>query len=66
MITITCDMCGKKLNPLDGSVSVKFTDESVVIQLGNNFPDIERQLCIACATRANNWISYQLTEGGDN
>lgn len=57
MIEVTCDMCKKPIDYNIDGVNLNFNHYGVV-KFNNNF-DIERQLCIACATRINKWIDEQ-------
>lgn len=68
MITITCDMCGEKLNTLTNRVDLIFDADDLIIprSMGNTFRSTKKQLCVACATRLLNWIGNQLEKGSDN
>ena len=59
MITITCDMCGKKLNKLNDKVDVEVSYSGILPLCGTCFRPQEKQLCITCATRLLNWIENQ-------
>lgn len=61
MITVTCDMCGKKIPTHVDLVDVNF--EYNGMRLGE-FRTKQRNLCITCATRLVNWVDAQLEKGG--
>lgn len=69
MITVTCDMCGEKLNPVVNSIDLKFSYEGLPTLARVSFAGIKKQLCVGCATRLLNWIQAQsencLTGGGN-
>lgn len=69
MITVTCDMCGEKLNPFNNSIDLEFSYEGVSTLARASFAGIKKQLCITCAIRLLNWIQAQsencLTGGGN-
>ena len=64
MITVTCDMCGEKLNPLNDSIDLEFTFEGLPTLVRCSFNGIKKQLCITCATRLLNWVENPLEKGG--
>ena len=66
MITVTCDMCGEKINsPLDEVILDLRTDDDTYSIIGKGFRPARRQLCYSCATRLVNWIDNQLEKGDD-
>jgi hypothetical protein len=63
MITVTCDMCGEKLNPFN-SIDLEFTYDGVPTLDNVLFNGIKKQLRVACATRLLNWIQAQVEKDG--
>lgn len=57
MITITCDMCGEKLDTEQVELELSYDGG---ITLGDVFANKHRNLCPKCATRLVNWIDSQL------
>ena len=57
MITVTCDMCGEKLD-ID-KVELELNYEGLVTLGGYSFKPKHKQLCVTCATRLVNWIDNQ-------
>jgi hypothetical protein len=62
MITVTCDMCGEKLNRADNQVDLSLEYEGIVTLGNGGFRSTRKQLCTTCATRLVNWIDNQLEE----
>lgn len=60
MITITCDMCGTRLNALVNRVEMNLESDTLVTLNHHNFNGCKKELCVACATRLINWIGNQL------
>lgn len=59
MITITCDMCGEKLNPINNQVELCIQYDGIQVLGDTFFRSKQKQLCVACATRLVNWIENQ-------
>ena len=66
MITITCDMCGKRLHRLTNEVDLHFSTEGVVLINQLSFNSIQKQLCFDCATKLCDYIDNQLGNTGDD
>ena len=65
MVTVTCDMCGEKLNAVNNLVNVEFTYDGLIALGRGSFHNTEKQLCITCATRLLNWVENQLEKGDE-
>ena len=64
MITVTCDMCGEKLN-ISNEVKLELEYEGLTTLSGCGFKPKHKQLCVNCATRLLLWIDNQLEKGDD-
>ena len=64
MITVTCDMCGKKLH-INDKVELELSYEGLSTFGGYDFRPKHKELCVTCATRLLNWIENQLEKGDD-
>ena len=63
MITVTCDMCGEKINsPFDEVILDLRTDDDTYSIIGKGFKPVRRQLCVSCATRLVIWIDNKKNE----
>lgn len=60
MIEVTCDMCKKPIDYNVDGVNLNF-DNYGIVKFRNGW-HMEKQLCIACATRVSNWIDEQCKE----
>lgn len=59
MITVTCDMCGTKLNKATNEVELELNYDGLWTIGNGGFRPVNKQLCISCATRLVNWIDNQ-------
>ena len=61
MVTVTCDMCGKRISSLVSQVDLQFTYSGVYPE---RFKNDSKQLCDVCANRLINWMDNQTEKGG--
>lgn len=61
MITITCDMCGKKIHTTINRVDVNLNYTGIMV---GEFKDTTKHLCTTCANTLLAWTDAQLQKGG--